>query len=569
MGVIMEFFKKLADCAENIFGMIFYKKPNRPLPPRPRPTPNPVPKPTPEQKNTIKYYLNDPAFPNLVSEISMPKPAGLQLDVINLKAGNFEFTSPQGLANNAYALLCHGINMFNSKFHLSRWSTVQKLQVNTMAGMDANAYYDRQSLRFFFFNGKNNQTVYTALSSDIVSHELGHALLDAIRPDLFSTAALEVWAFHEAFGDINSILCALYHEEIINYVLNQTNGDLRKSNIVSAVAEQFGVNLGKSICLREAANNLKYVNPASLPTKSNDPEALVRQPHNFSRVMTGTFYEVLCTIYERNGRNKDALIMTREYLRDSFYRACTMAPSTSNFFEAFGQAWIKQDELLGGKYKDIISNVFSSRGIFQVKMMHVEESDKTDKKVIETVRADNMKLEICSLSVPLKELFADDMAGMTEENPYADMKVELAVDNLKIKMVGNEDDEVVWTNCCDSITHAKNAAKQLVEYILDNKLIGDTDSDVWFKDNNNTLKRRLFQCDCFRPNYLFPGNPEYNKPYKPQNNSGCCTYGSCANNKPAPEPPVNPSCNMKYGGSCGISYRSNCKSVVNNRRCSC
>ena len=164
MGVIMEFFKKLADCAENIFGMIFYKKPNRPLPPRPRPTPNPVPKPTPEQKNTIKYYLNDPAFPNLVSEISMPKPAGLQLDVINLKAGNFEFTSPQGLANNAYALLCHGINMFNSKFHLSRWSTVQKLQVNTMAGMDANAYYDRQSLRFFFFNGKNNQTVYTALS---------------------------------------------------------------------------------------------------------------------------------------------------------------------------------------------------------------------------------------------------------------------------------------------------------------------------------------------------------------------------------------------------------------------
>lgn len=556
MGAIMEFFKKLAVCAENIFSMIFYKKPNKPFPPRPKPSP----KPNPDGRKTIKYYLNDPAYPNLISEISLPQPNGLQLVVPNLQVGNFEFTSPQGLANNAYALLCHGINLFNEKFHLSRWATVQKLNVNTMAGMDANAYYDRSSLKFFFFNNKNGQTVYTALSSDIVSHELGHALLDAIRPDLFSTAAMEVWAFHESFGDINAIICALYHEELVNYVLNETNGDLRKSNIVSQVAEQFGVSLGRSNCLREAANNLKYVNPASLPTKSNDPNALVREPHNFSRIMTGTFYEVLCSIYEKNGRNRDALVRTRDYLCNSFYKACSMAPATANFFEAFGQAWIKQDEQLGGLYKDIISSVFSSRSIFQVRMMEAEDPQASDKKVVETVRNDNMKLELCCLSVPVKELLGDAILGMTEDNSYADMKVQLAVDNLKIKMVGDEGDDITWMNCCDGVAQAKTAAKNLVQYILDNKLIGNTDDDIWYKDEDNNLKRRLFQCDCFRPNYLFPGNPEYNKPYKPENNTGCCTYGSCANNKPKPTVVTKTSCNIRYGSSCrSISYNGKCR----------
>jgi hypothetical protein len=43
----------------------------------------------------------------------------------------------------------------------------------------------------------------------VVCHELGHAILDALKPQLFNVASTEAGAFHEAFGDISAILCAL------------------------------------------------------------------------------------------------------------------------------------------------------------------------------------------------------------------------------------------------------------------------------------------------------------------------------------------------------------------------
>ncbi len=42
------------------------------------------------------------------------------------------------------------------------------------AGADMNAYYDRRSLRFFYYNHRG-RNVYFGDSADIVAHELGHA----------------------------------------------------------------------------------------------------------------------------------------------------------------------------------------------------------------------------------------------------------------------------------------------------------------------------------------------------------------------------------------------------------
>ena len=548
MGVFMEFFKKLGLCAKNIFCMIFMNQKRRPFP---KPTPKPVP--DNNKKGFMKYYTNDPEYKSLITEVENPAPIGLKLRVPNLQSGNFDFTSPQGLANNAYALLCFGINMFNAQFNLKRWAMVDTLEVNTMAGIDANAYYDRQGLKFFYFV-HNDQTVYTALSSDIVSHELGHALLDAIRPDLFSAAAMEAWAFHESFGDVNAILCALEHDQVVDYALQQTGGDLRKSNIVSRIAEQFGLALGKNIGLREAANNFSYVNPASLPTKSNSPDGLAREPHSFSRVMTGAFYDVFCTIYEKLGKDKAAVVKTKDYLKSTFYKACLAVPSTTNFFEAFCLAWIKEDEKLGSIYKDCLLKVFQSRSLLKVKMMAVEDPDGETKEKLEIHDLGNMKLEKCKLCVSVKDLFEGSLNALSD-GTLEDMKVHLAVDNLYLN-----DDVVTWQNCCDPVSQAKESAKQLVEFIVDNDMFGNKEHHMWYKNEEGYLTRKLFQCDCYRPNYLFPGNPEYNKPYKPKNNSGCCTYGSCANlPKPTPAPSPVKNCNVRYGKSCNsLSYRGTC-----------
>ena len=64
------------------------------------------------------------------------------------------------------------------------------------------------------------------------------------------------------------------HQEILEHAINQTNGDMKKPNIISNLAEHFGQavyklskpNSGRNKdCLRSAINDFKYVNPNSLP----------------------------------------------------------------------------------------------------------------------------------------------------------------------------------------------------------------------------------------------------------------------------------------------------------------
>ena len=53
------------------------------------------------------------------------------------------------------------------------------------------------------------RTVFSGESPDVVCHELGHAILDSLKPQLFDAASMEVAAFHESFGDMSASLSAL------------------------------------------------------------------------------------------------------------------------------------------------------------------------------------------------------------------------------------------------------------------------------------------------------------------------------------------------------------------------
>ncbi len=57
-----------------------------------------------------------------------------------------------------------------------------RLLVVPHAGYGKNAYYDRQSksLQFYYFDKEGGGQVFTCLSTDIVHHEFGHAVLDGI-----------------------------------------------------------------------------------------------------------------------------------------------------------------------------------------------------------------------------------------------------------------------------------------------------------------------------------------------------------------------------------------------------
>lgn len=501
----------------------------------------------------VTYLVNDPSYPNLFVSIDNPSPQGLGLNVKFYIGSTDGFDSPQGKAANVYGLLCHGINTFQKKTGLSKWAMTPCLQVDPLAGMQANAYYDRSALKFFYFT-KNNIECYTCLSSDIVSHELGHAILDAIRPDFFSTASMEIWSFHEAFGDICSILCTLHHDSLVDYMLAETQLNLRQKNIVSKLAEQMGVALGSAYALRDANNDFKYVKPATLPTAA-PAGALANEPHSFSRVMTGVFYEVLCEIFEAGGKTKQALLEARDYLLDVLIDTCTVAPASANFYETFCQAWLKIDASKSKSYQEILKKVFENRNIFQIRMMETKPDDSgIAKEHVMSLTKDDMIIEKCKLSMSVSDVMGDMMGMQSQDSEIMNLKVQLCVDEMYLTEDGGK-----VNNLCYSISDAVAAARDLIQYITDQNLYGDEEFQSWTKDHDNNLVRKFFNCDCFTNNSLIPGNPEYGKGYKPKNNSGCCSYGSCANVNEEEPKKIEKNCNLRYHSSCGsVQYRGKC-----------
>jgi hypothetical protein len=94
---------------------------------------------------------------------------------------------------------------------VTRWARstpLRKLDLEPNEGIDLNAYYNGQSISFFEYT-TGAKTTWSGESTDVVAHEAGHGVLDAIRPELWDSPYLEAAAFHEAFGDCTAIFAAL------------------------------------------------------------------------------------------------------------------------------------------------------------------------------------------------------------------------------------------------------------------------------------------------------------------------------------------------------------------------
>ena len=179
-----------------------------------------------------------------------------------------------------------------------------------------NAYYDRTGLKFFYDAAKvTGQTIHTCESGDIIAHECGHAVLDSQHPEYWDSLLSEMGAFHEAFGHISALLVALDNPRVRAMILAENGGDLAKSNPVTRLAEQlarglFGAGYADAVvsadALRDLANKFRYRDPDKLPGRT--PAArLSSESHNFSRVLSGAFYDVLIGIYDQVRRGNAAL----------------------------------------------------------------------------------------------------------------------------------------------------------------------------------------------------------------------------------------------------------------------
>ena len=157
----------------------------------------------------INFMIEDPTMPELTRKMNLPQdPTALPMSVTGLKRAD-PASCPQAV--HAFVSIATAIEHFQKKLStmnkpLSRWAATSKLMVFPLAGKDFNAYYDRESLKFFYDQDQaTRKMIYAANGTDVVSHETGHAFLDILRSDFWSVQALEIWAFHEAFAE-NSFL---------------------------------------------------------------------------------------------------------------------------------------------------------------------------------------------------------------------------------------------------------------------------------------------------------------------------------------------------------------------------
>ena len=74
----------------------------------------------------------------------------------------------------------------------TKWVTPDgKLNVHLDKGVDLNAYYRRSTSTLEFFHSTVvGKTVFSGESPNVLCHELGHAVLDSIRPQLFHVASV-------------------------------------------------------------------------------------------------------------------------------------------------------------------------------------------------------------------------------------------------------------------------------------------------------------------------------------------------------------------------------------------
>jgi len=163
---------------------------------------------------TVRVWEDDPMSEG-ATPIERPVPkfpkAGMKLafDVPQPAPGLFDPGSPEFRWWTAADALTRAVEFWQPLLPKRQtWQRGPELLIRLDAGDKLNAFYNRETLTFFHATVKG-RAVFTAESPDVVIHECGHAVLDAVRPQLWSAMSHEVAAVHESFGDISALLVGL------------------------------------------------------------------------------------------------------------------------------------------------------------------------------------------------------------------------------------------------------------------------------------------------------------------------------------------------------------------------
>lgn len=178
-----------------------------------------------------------------------------------------------------------------------RWRANRRLRLFPHAFEGRNAYFDPRSRAVLFgyyrADTKNpgpnlpGQWVFTCLSTDIVAHEVTHAIVHRLRRRYSEATNPDVFAWHEAFADLVAVFQHFVFPEVVREAIAAESGTVRLGAALLELAQQFGHSTGRGSALR-----------AALAARQS-PEAFhaSTEPHERGAFLVAAVFDAFLTAY--------------------------------------------------------------------------------------------------------------------------------------------------------------------------------------------------------------------------------------------------------------------------------
>ncbi|HWQ35119.1 MAG TPA: hypothetical protein VNQ79_19895 [Blastocatellia bacterium] len=241
------------------------------------------------------------------------------------------------------------------------WGGNGRLDIEPHVFIDFNAFYSPSTRALFFgvvpyrLRGTTEIKIFeTAASWDMVAHESGHALHNALKPNVDHTdQGFNTWG--ESFGDQTAMWASLRNQERRQRLLAGTQGDLNRSNALTRIGEAFAALIGSGTGIRDAFNDKKISDTTD-------------EVHDCSLPLTGAAYKIFLRIYDdlkSESEAEEALRQAGDVMGFFLTRSTDYTPENRMTLEDVAKAWLKVDrEYFGSRYYRTLVDEFTGREIF-------------------------------------------------------------------------------------------------------------------------------------------------------------------------------------------------------------
>lgn len=231
-----------------------------------------------------------------------------------------------------------------------------RIFINPRAGVKLGACYSRSERLIDFFSAKRDgKFTHSIRSFSTVAHEVGHAILDAVRPGYWSSWQAETGALHESFADLTVIFATFSQLELCRSIIFLSRGDLEDKSY-------FWIPNGGQSTLPEGEQGKGFASADHDLTMYD----VVAEVHDISLVFTGAMYDILAEMFklQRNSAlHDDAEILCKvgQHLMDLLLKAFLRGPPQNATFKDIADKMISFEK--NARIKQIMRSQFEKRFI--------------------------------------------------------------------------------------------------------------------------------------------------------------------------------------------------------------